>query len=241
MTLARVWPTGIADDEPATGAALTQLDLNVSRSLDGYTGGQATPSAQIDLRGTGGGAGSAVNFEHYPTLDPIIVTRVQPIIPMFGTTGSSFQFGKWEFNTTNLLWEVVDPTTGDSYLAVPLSNLVDLSNLVALRFYVKAGGYTTLPTTMPEVEIEYLDSSGVVQSPTPQDVSDTSADTTAFNQWHVISLPLNANLPIDHKDAPKDIYARIEYFSSGSAGAGREFRIGRIEADFTVTKLVPGG
>jgi hypothetical protein len=58
MSFARQWPSGIADNDPATGAKLTQLDLNVSRALDGYAGGNSSPSTPIGL----GGAGLKMNL-----------------------------------------------------------------------------------------------------------------------------------------------------------------------------------
>lgn len=53
MTFSRVWNTGISNGQPATGAQLTQLDLNVSRSLDGNAGGKSTPSALQVMSGKG--------------------------------------------------------------------------------------------------------------------------------------------------------------------------------------------
>lgn len=53
MTFARVWLTGISDGQPATGAKLTQLDINVSRCFDGAAGGKVTPTAPVIVAGAG--------------------------------------------------------------------------------------------------------------------------------------------------------------------------------------------
>ncbi|HEX4334684.1 MAG TPA: hypothetical protein VH062_02155 [Polyangiaceae bacterium] len=53
MTFARVWPTGIGDNVRITGATFTQIDLNISRAVDGYAGGKVSPIAPIRISGGG--------------------------------------------------------------------------------------------------------------------------------------------------------------------------------------------
>jgi len=168
------------------------------------------------------------------------VTRIQPLIPMGGGSGTTLEIPEdWSFNKNAKAWHKESPLTQSGTLIVPITNVVDLSSLTVVRVYVSGVGYSTLPTSMPYVDLEYVDSAGVVQQITPADVEDTSTTTGQFNVYHPITVTLSPALAIDQGASAKDIYMTLEYFSGGSAGASA-FELVRIECDFTVTRLTPG-
>lgn len=53
MSFSRFWPFGIGDGVKVLGAALTQLDLFISRAIDGFAGGKCQPSAKVQIAGAG--------------------------------------------------------------------------------------------------------------------------------------------------------------------------------------------
>ena len=54
MSFTRVWPgAGLAFNAPPGSANLTQLDLNVSRAIDGFAGGTYAPTNPLVLGGSG--------------------------------------------------------------------------------------------------------------------------------------------------------------------------------------------
>lgn len=241
MTFSRQWATGISDNDPVTGAKLTQLDLNVSRALDAYAGGSGTPSSPIVLNGTGGGAGFAMKFEKQPGLTTQTIIRQQALTPMLGAAaGSSDLPTDWFFYSTALGW--IQQTTG-SVLYFPLANLIDLATLTKIRITLKGaagagGAYSGLPGGLPTLKVEYVDPGGVVQAPSPT-VTDPAGSTGVFNVAHVIEVVLDTPLVIDQTVLPRQLYARLD-----GVGAGFEAnKLGAIalECDFEVGRLTPGG
>lgn len=215
MSFARVHTLGWGFGEKLTSAQMNTLDIDHSNAVDKRVGAQE--------------------------IDSHTVQRVQPLIPMAGNTGTDFAVpGKWFWEDSSLMWRATDPTTGTSSITVPLTNIPDKSTLTVVRFYIKGTGYTNLPSPdMPLFQLRYLDASGVVQSPAPGSVDD-GASLGTFNTFHEITYTVTGGLAIDLTTTPRDLYARMIYSSTGSAGAGREFRLGRIECDFTITRLTPG-
>ncbi len=53
MSFARIWPLGCGFMEVLLSSQMTQLDLNMSKALDGATGGAYTLSSALDLSGSG--------------------------------------------------------------------------------------------------------------------------------------------------------------------------------------------
>lgn len=243
MTIPKVNSLGWSFGEKLTSTQLNIFDTYLStRALDGGAGGQYTPSAQLDLRGTGGGAGSALNLQNAPTIDSQTITICQPIVPVAGVGSSGFEIpGNWYWSRSDgNIWRTIT-TTVSCFLAVPFTRIPQQpSTLTAVRFRVKGANYTALPTSMPEFEIEYFSAADVSTAPAPQDVVDSSADTTAFNAWHTVTVTLSTPLALGHSSNQHQIYSTVEFLAGGDTGVSRYFALGRIEADFTVTKLSAG-
>lgn len=64
MAFSRVKAAGWAMFEVLTSAQMNQLDINMTKAVDGDGGGTYTPSAPIDIDGDGGGDGFAMKVEN---------------------------------------------------------------------------------------------------------------------------------------------------------------------------------
>jgi hypothetical protein len=241
MTFSRQWALGLTDGQPASGSKLTQLDLNVSRSIDAVAGGIITPANPIDIRGFGG-AGAAVNFEHPPTIDSQAISRIQPLVP-FSAAGTAYDVANWLFDVNaNFCWI---QQVGTKDLLVPLTNLIDSATLHSIRLVVSGslgvgGAYSALPTTghRPKLGLISVDAAGVAT--TTSATEDSSASTGAFNAVHTIThTPAGPGIPIDQTGGPKQLYAYITGVTTGFEA--NKLGLIHLYADFTATKLTPGG
>lgn len=73
MTFSRVWPGGITNGQSPQGSELTELDLHVSRALDGHSGGAYSPAGAITV---GGGGIQDANALDFVVASPAQATKV---------------------------------------------------------------------------------------------------------------------------------------------------------------------
>jgi hypothetical protein len=171
----------------------------------------------------------APQFGALPILQPALSVRLeQSIAPAAEATNFA-----WSFST---LSQSVGTPGGVGLITIPISRTPNHSTLTAVRFTVVGSGYTTLPSNQPTYELQYVDSDGSI--PAAQTVTD-SVSLGTFNSRRVVTLTLGTPIAINHTDTPRSIYVRTNYDGSGSAGASRAFRLERVEAVCTATRVNP--
>jgi hypothetical protein len=202
MTFSRGKPTGFVTGDRLTAAQINTIDLNQSRAIDGYEGGDYTPASslrfmsQVKIGSTGylgvesGGefelaAGatmvlgditdtSCATYNGRTFLTPAKVGQTSGnIIPDYGSTYSC--------------WTQSTATSGA--LLLPLDSVPRIATVTNIAVRLKgAGGHAALPSTPPSIEFmshDYLDG-GLTQLAIQVD---TSATPGAYETAHYISTP----------------------------------------------------
>lgn len=243
MAFSRVKASGWAFLEVLTSAQMNSLDIDHANSVDGAAGGQYTPSAQLDFRGDGGGNDSAINLQNPPTIDATPVVKVQSLAPVYtGVPDTTTTFAdSWLWDSGAMAWIQADQPA--HLLQIPFSDIVDKSTLTKIRAYVggalgNSGAWSVLPSTPAEAELWYTDSSGVLQTPAPQNVQDPSGTVGAFNAVHAIEVTLSTPLAINQESSPVALYLNLTGPDHGTHEPNK-FGLVRLEAEFSATRIWP--
>lgn len=154
--------------------------------------------------------------------DGTSVVRVQPMQIMDPTA--------WDWTQGSVMaWG----NTGTSDIAeIPISNLVDLADLVSVQVYIR--GLLSCPAGGSRPEVSVIETQGSA-STVGAAVEDSVTTDPAWQALHVITCPVTATSIDEAQDPPFMYYVRI------NASGATAFRIFHITATFETTELTPGG
>lgn len=214
MTLVNPKPSLWVAQETLTAAQMNSVGTQLPYALDGNAGGSYTPSAQISLLGTGGGAGSALNLAGFPTVTSQTVSRIQPLTPL--PTDTDFFPDDWRFDRGGGYWTCVDAGT---YIIFPISVVPDLSVLTAVKLSVSGSD------TGATADLYKDDNAGSIT------LLETQADSGGPS-FRTLTITVNPTMSIDQAAAPRAAYVYVR-------GTVATYKIHRLVCDFTVTRLTP--
>lgn len=232
MSFARANPAGWAFGETLTSTQMNTSDAYWPDAVDAGSGGTYTPTAQIDFQGTGGGSGSAVNFQYPPTLDSTTVTLRQPLAftPGYNTTTDEADWSQVKADGATVTFNAEEDGLGSYYHHFSICNIPGDGTLTEIRAGLKLST-TAGPVNVVKLRLHTLKNDAAGDSD-GQEV--TAADLATFQ---VVTLPLTTPAATSGASANTSIVAEIdtEFFAGFQNGSTVLYY---IEADFTVTKLL---
>jgi hypothetical protein len=187
MTFSRIRESGQwLDESTVEDSEFEAIDENLSNAIDGAAGGAYAPSNAIEI----GGAGLSLGT--YPAL-----TTVSYTVPFLAAEGMA---GHINASTSDPSWDpfseiggfpyMVQTDESNAYLYIPISPPIG-ATITAVTLTVNGGGdsHAGLPAEMPVLKLVYTTGTTTVTS--VDSATDSSADVSAYEVDHTISLSPN--------------------------------------------------
>lgn len=171
MTIPRVWPLGVNNLDVLEGADVTQLDVNISRAVDGQ-GGHYPGPLTIDALGLTGTARL--------TLAARSLTRVL-------RAGWRSQSTQWAFADGQLkFFQSVGTGGGSAVQAIEVPDGATITGLTA--YYTPPSGHSGAIGTLvlPQIFFGKMDTAGTATS--IANAHDTSGSFAAYETRHALAL-----------------------------------------------------
>jgi hypothetical protein len=192
---------------------------------------------------------SGLSLAALPTIDTLVVSRVQALTALSGLDAEENHIGgilaesRWRFRNSTLSLNQRNAAAPNAVIAIPLTNLVDNSNLVSVTVLSSAPDYAAHPALAyrPTYEVKYASEAGVVSvSPI---VTDAALNLTDWKAKHSTTITLSTSqYAVDETGAPKAFYLVVTGVGlTGFEAITNGFQINRVVATFSTTKLSPGG
>lgn len=191
---------------------------------------------------------SALSLQQFPELDNgsgfIPVARIQPIVPLEIGAGTQTLGNGWRCDpiapgSAGNPWY---QHTQDAQMVVPLTRLIDSSELVSVRLIVRGdtgpGGPTVaLPSVSPKAQLWARDLNNGGSLSLTASVNDPAGSVAQFNAAHFIDMVPVAPVPIS-PNVPKELFVSIT--GSGTGFEADKFAIIGCIAQFHAFSLLPG-
>lgn len=249
MSFARVNPSGWALNDPFTPAQMNQLDINVSRAIDGYAGGAYSPSAVIDIQGANGLQVEKLVLPGttWPSFASRSVTRAQGLKLVFASSLSgNFSYGwinnapaDWSFRSdpgAGTIGQIYVDTSGSPQIPQVWFELIDypqgaILESAAIDVYHATAGADA--ATLPKAEVWYrtytLDGApSLTQLGSPVDI-----ETTYRQKTKRITVPFTPFAPA----VGEQVRLFIALFGEGGSGAAAGISAMQSFLTFTHTNL----
>jgi hypothetical protein len=216
--------------------------------VDGYAGGDFTPSTAIGLLGTGGFYGNVKNGKTI-TLESGSVVACATGAEITITTRATFVNFQapdiqgidadgdgacdWQdFNNGTLSYKSAI-AAGNGAVQVGMASIPQLATVTSVVAEVQGdpGSHSALPGSMPDLRLYRVAAYGAVTLVDNQ--TDTSADYTAFETGHLITLSGQSELVVNGSG---NLIAMLTNEGSTNSQAG--FRVYRIQVAFNLTYMV---